>query len=152
MKKTILALIAILLVLTWGLLAGKTLINENKILFEEAQKIKKENETIKENLKKHFKHYKLLDKIIEKESSGRVSVWGDSHKQYKAFGAVQFQERTFYWLSEKAGFNGNWKNPDDQIELLDWAIRNNYGYLWSTYKNAKKSVNLENTKISKGAI
>lgn len=140
MRKTILALIAILLVLTWGILAEKTLINENRILFEESQKIKKENETIKTNLKKNFKHYKLLDKIIEKESNGRVGVWGDSHKQYKAFGAVQFQERTFDWLSEKAGYKGNWKNHHDQIELLDWAIRNKYGYLWSTYKSAKKEI------------
>jgi len=84
-------------------------------------------------------HYSILNKIIEKESKWQHDLWGDSEYKYPAYGIAQFQRRTFYWLEEKAGFsNMDWKNPIHQLVMLDWALRNGYGHLWSTYNEAKE--------------
>lgn len=66
------------------------------------------------------------DRIITCESHWQI----DAYNQSGAYGLAQFKEKTFDWLAQKANFNGEWKNPDDQIKLLDWAIENNYSYLW----------------------
>ena len=79
--------------------------------------------------------YAVMEAIIQCESSGEhEGKWGDIEKKYPAYGIAQFQERTFYWLSEKAGTKGNWKNKYDQIDLLEWAIDNGYSYLWTCAK------------------
>lgn len=59
-------------------------------------------------------------------------TWGDGGKSY---GIAQFQYATFDYLRNKAGRPGlRWKNRDDQIELLDWALRNGYGKYWTCFQ------------------
>ena len=80
-----------------------------------------------------------VQSILLCESSGKhENVWGDKNYKYPAYGIAQIQERTFYWLSDKAGFkNMKWKNKNDQIKLLMWAVENDYGELWTCYKEWK---------------
>ena len=70
-------------------------------------------------------------------SSGGLheNVWGDKNYIHKAYGIAQFQKRTFYWLMDISGKkNMKWKNKDDQIKLLKWALENGQGELWSCYR------------------
>jgi hypothetical protein len=73
--------------------------------------------------------------VIQCESNFRPSVYGDLETPYPAYGIAQFQERTFIWLAKKSGRNNLvWKNPKDQFWLLTWAIKHNYGYLWTCWR------------------
>ena len=75
----------------------------------------------------------IASKIIFNESSGIHDTWGDLDYEFPAFGIGQFQERTFLWLAEKSNMVGlEWKNEQDQIKLLKWAIKNGHCDLWST--------------------
>lgn len=90
-----------------------------------------------------LRHRKIVQRVIDCESSGRhEGVWGDGGKSY---GIAQFQKKTFYYLAAKAlksphspffkaGQSGDWKDREDQIQLLSWAVKNGYGNLWSCYK------------------
>jgi hypothetical protein len=52
-----------------------------------------------------------------------------------AYGKWQFHEKTFYWMAGLAGFKGlDWKNEADQDLVGNWAIENDYGYLWTCYR------------------
>ena len=87
-------------------------------------------------LEKELKVKKLIKKIVQCESSGRHSVWGDGGRSY---GIAQFQRRTFEWLKAKAGMRWlNWKNKEHQLILLEWALRNGYGRLWTCYHRVKR--------------
>lgn len=88
-----------------------------------------------EVLEERLKEAKIISKIIQCESSGRHNIYGDGGR---SFGIAQFQKATFYWLAGKSGLKGlKWKDRDDQIKLLTWAVQNNHGHLWSCYKKLK---------------
>lgn len=55
-----------------------------------------------------------------------------------AYGRAQFMERTFNWMKGLAGKeNLEWRNEEDQMWLLNWAIRKGYGSHWQTcYRQA----------------
>jgi hypothetical protein len=71
-------------------------------------------------------------KIVLCESDGRHdNVWGDGGKSY---GICQFQKPTFNWMRDLAGRPDlKWWSRDDQLALLDWALRNGYGKYWTCY-------------------
>jgi hypothetical protein len=71
----------------------------------------------------------LRNKIIFCESSWNENAVGALGEK----GLAQFFPETFDWLSELSGLNGDINNPQDQIELLDWSLRNGRGYLWVCY-------------------
>ncbi len=73
----------------------------------------------------------MANYIISKESSFRPGQWGDLDKPHKTYGKAQFQRRTFYWMAQKAGLKSpDWKNEEQQVWLLKWALRNGYGKHW----------------------
>lgn len=92
-----------------------------------------------QEVSQEYEQLLLLERIIKLESGGRhEGVWGDEGKSY---GIAQFQEKTFYWLAEKANIeNPNWKDEWQQIILLAWAVKNGYGGLWTSVKNIEKEV------------
>ncbi|MBI5236702.1 MAG: hypothetical protein HY886_10715 [Deltaproteobacteria bacterium] len=73
--------------------------------------------------------------IIDCESGGRHDeLWGDGGKSY---GVAQFNEETFHRFAAKAGMpHLEWKDRDDQITLLRWAVVNGFGRSWSCYGKA----------------
>ena len=75
----------------------------------------------------------LAQKIIFCESGNRHdNIWGDNGK---AYGIAQFWEGTFYGFAKKAGLqNADWKNKEQQIYLLEWALENNLGSHWTCLK------------------
>jgi len=89
-------------------------------------------EVILRNLDGELKTLQNLERVIVLESEGKhKGVWGKDEE----FGIVQFKKETFVWLAEKAGVKGaDWKNQVDQVKLANWAIRNGYGSLWSTFE------------------
>ena len=84
-----------------------------------------------------------MSKIIQCESSFRPNVWGDDHKSY---GLAQFREDTFYEfahqakpLMKRAGlWPASWKNPIQQIFLLNWGLDHGYANRWTCYRKIKK--------------
>ena len=72
--------------------------------------------------------------IIDCESQWDDDVVGDLDYTYHAYGLIQVQERTWNWLSEKMGFEGDINNPADQIIFLTLAIEKGHGRLWSCFK------------------
>jgi hypothetical protein len=91
-----------------------------------------------------IKEYSLATKmlaadIIFCESGGDNSKIGDLDYKYQAYGVAQFQIRTFDWLKELAGMDYlEIENEQDQKILLEWAIENGYGYLWTCYHKVKQ--------------
>ena len=79
----------------------------------------------------------LVIAILECESSNRPDVWGDGGKSY---GIAQIQERTWDYLAPKAGIKGDWKDPGDQVALLEWAIENGYGGYWTCYRKLTEGI------------
>lgn len=77
----------------------------------------------------------VVGRVIFLESSGRHDgLWGDD---YTSYGCCQFQLRTFNWMKGLAGMGWlDWKNRDDQVLLLAWAVENGYGHHWTTYQQA----------------
>ena len=75
-------------------------------------------------------------KIVMCESGGRHNgVWGDLDKPYPAYGIAQFQKRTFDWMKKLAGRPElEWKNKEDQLWLLRFAIKNNLQHHWTCAK------------------
>ncbi len=57
----------------------------------------------------------FLDWVIMCESSNRhEGIWGQAGE----YGILQYKKKSFYWLSEKYDFTGDWKNKEDQIALF----------------------------------
>ena len=75
----------------------------------------------------------LVSDIVECESSGRhEGVWGD---EGMAYGIAQFWESTFYEFAEKAGLQEpDWKNEQQQLWLLNWALQNGKSGHWTCFK------------------
>lgn len=90
----------------------------------------------------------LVERIIQCESSNRhEGIWGDINYKYPAYGIAQFQERTFNWLAKLSGEKGlSWKNKQDQIWLLNWAIENGWGHLWTCYRKIKQRSKTKETR------
>ena len=75
----------------------------------------------------------IASKIMFSESRGIHDTWGDLDYVFPAFGIAQMQSRTFNWLADLAGEKDlDWKNEQDQVFILKWAIKNGYCDLWST--------------------
>ena len=74
--------------------------------------------------------------VIMCESSGRhEGIWGDRGRSY---GITQLQKPTWDYLSVKAGIQGSWKDKQDQVRLLEWAIQNGHGDNWTCWRKLKK--------------
>jgi len=82
---------------------------------------------------------RFLEEIVQRESSGKHDgIWGDEGKSY---GIAQFQERTFYWLAEKADLQDpDWKDESQQITLLAWAVKNGHGSLWTAVRQMETEI------------
>lgn len=83
----------------------------------------------------------VIADVIDCESSGNPNKVGDWDYEHQAYGILQFQIRTFDYLSELSGLVGSIDNSDDQIRLFKWAIDNGYGRYWYNcyYKKYGKS-------------
>lgn len=74
--------------------------------------------------------------VIACESSGRhEGIWGDNGRSY---GWLQLQKPTWEYLSAKAGIKGNWQDKQDQVRLLEWAIKNGHGNNWTCWRKLNK--------------
>lgn len=90
-------------------------------------------------------NHTVFDLLIEREKlsillceSGirHEGIWGDGGKSY---GIAQFQLATFKDLRQQAGRPDlQWKRRDDQLWLLDWALRHGYGRYWTCYGKERK--------------
>ena len=81
---------------------------------------------------------KLTEDIILCESSGNPNAVGDLNYPHHAFGLIQVQIRTWKWLGEKMGFNGDINNPEDQRQFLRLALEKGFGGYWSCYRRIKR--------------
>jgi hypothetical protein len=70
-------------------------------------------------------------RIIKCESQWKEDAIGDGGR---AYGLAQFHRPTWDWLVKLSGKNLDYYNPQHQIELLDWALENGRGYLWTCWR------------------
>jgi hypothetical protein len=77
--------------------------------------------------------YKTVLAIINCESGVQHDgIWGDGGRSY---GIAQFQYKTFDWMRKEAKRPElKWKNRNDQLWLLAWALENGYGKYWTCFK------------------
>jgi len=75
--------------------------------------------------------------LIDCESKWDSEAIGDLDYDYPAYGLIQIQERTWDWLCRLSDKQLDYYNPRDQIELLKWAMENDFGSLWTCYKRLK---------------
>ena len=102
-------------------------LNTKKIVWTKAM-VKNEIDLICEQ--EHFNYPTLMKWIASKESSFRVSVYGDSGESY---GLYQYKEET--WKEFQNEFNRPYlkrNNPADQIEMTIIALRNGKWRHWTT--------------------
>lgn len=89
----------------------------------------------------HAADARLMLKIMTCESGMRYDAVGDDGVSR---GIAQFRKETFYefaamtkeagkWDAKILG-RPNWKNPLQQIFLLEWGIDNGYGDRWTCYR------------------
>lgn len=106
--------------------------NDVVILQADVNLMKKNISSLQEDLR--VEKEKLI--ILSCETKFRHDgVWGD---QGKSYGIAQFQKVTFDELKNRANKPAlQWKNQDDQLWLLDWALRNGYAKKWSCYSGNK---------------
>ncbi len=83
-----------------------------------------------------YARFRLLDKIVELESSWRANVEGDKKK---AFGLAQFHQPTFEQFKKEADMPElEYENPYHQLSLLVWAFENGKQNHWTTYRKAER--------------
>jgi len=89
-----------------------------------------------EEVNHEYEQLLLLERIIKLESNGKhEGIWGDNGRSY---GLAQFSADTFFWLAEKMGLeNPDWTSWQDQIVVLNYAVRSGFGKHWSTFEKAK---------------
>ena len=81
-----------------------------------------------------FPHIQVLaSKIVECESGWNNWAVGKAGER----GIAQFKQKTFEWMSELSGMEGDWLNEDDQWNLLLWALENNLESHWTCYRLVK---------------
>ena len=79
---------------------------------------------------------RIFARILWRESSLRPCVEGDSDMPHVAFGPAQYQERTFDAFKNEARMPWmNWKNPEHQLILTWWAVKNGKEKAWTTARN-----------------
>lgn len=80
----------------------------------------------------------LVSKIIKCESNWNVNAIGDNgHSR----GIAQFQEPTFNRMKkvfqEEYGYDLSYTSPEDQINLLSFALSKGWGREWTAYRAIK---------------
>ncbi|MBI5886762.1 MAG: hypothetical protein HZB85_09325 [Deltaproteobacteria bacterium] len=117
-----------------GIRAGRSL--ERLTIADEAVKLGAAIDSLEAKIN-HLHVERVVADIIDCESGGRHDeLWGDGGKSY---GVAQFNEETFHRFAAKAGMpHLEWKDRDDQITLLRWAVANGFGRSWSCYGKAVK--------------
>ena len=70
-------------------------------------------------------------KLIDCESKWDDDVYGD---EGQAYSLAQFHKPTFEWLCKLSNEQLDYYDPYDQIELLKWALENDFGFLWTCYQ------------------
>uniref|UniRef100_A0A6M3LWV3 Uncharacterized protein n=1 Tax=viral metagenome TaxID=1070528 RepID=A0A6M3LWV3_9ZZZZ len=76
----------------------------------------------------------MLDWVIMCESSGRhEGIWGRDGE----YGLLQFKEQSFLFLSEKYGYEGDWQNRQDQINLFLLTSDEDKEIHWSCFRRYK---------------
>jgi hypothetical protein len=81
----------------------------------------------------------MMINIMKCESNLRFNVWGDDGK---SFGIAQFRKETFYEFANMAKgemkaeklWPAEWRHPQHQVFLLNWAIDHGYGNRWTCYR------------------
>lgn len=73
--------------------------------------------------------------VAKCESGFRTDVFGDAGK---AYGVFQFHRPTFDRFAREAGVKLDYKNPDHQVELYVWAIREGYASHWTCHRKLTK--------------
>jgi hypothetical protein len=140
--KTELLVIGTITALIVGLVLVQAGIARGRALAAPSVSIQAYNQTLIDGLQRQLNEARF-DAEVERqklsiilcESDGKhVGTWGDGGRSY---GIAQFQRATFNDLRKEAGRPDlRWKNRDDQLWLLDWALRHGYGDRWTCFKKA----------------
>lgn len=80
----------------------------------------------------------VLERMAYYESRNVVTARGDfDGNRYLAYGLYQFHHRTFRHFAVALGNPKlDWKNPEHQKIVAEYALKHGYGYLWASYKRA----------------
>jgi len=87
---------------------------------------------------KHGVDSLMVAQIVKCESNWKVDAVGDRGLSY---GVAQFQVPTFNRMAkvykEELGYDLSYTSPEDQIELLSFAISKGWGREWTAYRAIK---------------
>lgn len=73
----------------------------------------------------------IVARVIQCESGGKVNAIGDHGL---AYGIAQFHEDTFNRMKRLSGYYWlDYRNPNDQILLIEWAFAHGHEREWSCY-------------------
>lgn len=127
----IVAVVAMVVVLQLGMYVGRTTNAEASVRAPEQLTIDLLKQQLAETRFNFEVEREKLSIILCESGAMHHNVWGDGGKSY---GIAQFQYRTFNDLRTQAGRPElRWKSRDDQLWLLDWALRHGYGKYWTCY-------------------
>jgi len=124
-----------MLILPLGILLNQPITQDNSItepqIWDNPSKI--------EVIEKYASEYNIDPVLIEKvmlcESSGNPNAINNHEpNNVPSVGIMQFQRKSFDYMSSKMGENLDFYSYHDQIKLATWAISNNMGRNWSCYR------------------
>lgn len=74
----------------------------------------------------------LIEELIECESNGKNVAVIDSNGEY-SYGILQFQGKTWSWMSEESGITGSPMDEADAVRMAVWAVNRGYGSHWTCW-------------------
>jgi hypothetical protein len=72
----------------------------------------------------------ILRQVINCESGGNENAIGKAGE----IGILQFMPSTWRVWTEKMGKNLDINNPEHQIEVYNWAMKNGYAHSWTCFR------------------
>lgn len=74
--------------------------------------------------------------LIDLESGGRNLVILDVNGKY-SYGILMYQLETWTNFSRLSGIKGEPMNKYHAVQMAEWAVKNGYGFHWSTWGKCK---------------
>lgn len=108
--------------------ASSTVLLHDKPIQKSVQEVS--STTVVSLIKKYADQFgvneQILNKVVNCESGYDPTIVGDHGL---AYGPAQFHESTFDNFAKQYGVELDYKNPEDQIELMAWAFKQGNEYM-----------------------
>lgn len=124
-----------MLILPLGILLNQPIEPDNSIQTPVIQQPLSKIQVIEKYSSEYNVDPKLVEKVMLCESSGNPNAINNHEpNNVPSVGIMQFQRKTFDYMSKEMGEQLDFYSYHDQIKLATWAISNGMGRHWTCYR------------------